>query len=163
MSRNAGGPATPPAYTLRPATEADYAALYELHVASMGEYVERTWGWDDALQARWFRERFDRARPQIIVVEGQTAGSVTVHRRPDEIYLDNIEITPRFQNRGLGTAILRNLMREASDRGVPLRLRVLKVNPARRLYERLAFTITGEIEHHYYMALTPAATRPADE
>ena len=45
-------PRPAPAYTLRPATAEDYAFLYDLHVATMKEYVAQTWGWDDAVQQR---------------------------------------------------------------------------------------------------------------
>ena len=34
---------------------------------------------------------------------------------------------------------------------MPVELQVLKVNPARRLYGRLGFQVTGETETHYLM------------
>jgi hypothetical protein len=47
-------------YELRPATAADYAFVYDLHVASMKPYVTQVWGWDEQTQA----ERFRALRPQ---------------------------------------------------------------------------------------------------
>src|SRR5215469_15175906 len=46
-------------YLLRPATLADYAYLYDLHVATMKPYVTQVWGWDDQSQAERFRQHFD--------------------------------------------------------------------------------------------------------
>jgi ribosomal protein S18 acetylase RimI-like enzyme len=44
------------------------------------------------------------------------------------------------------------VMEEARARGVPVRLRVLKVNArARAFYERLGFVQTGETETHTLM------------
>jgi ribosomal protein S18 acetylase RimI-like enzyme len=39
----------------------------------------------------------------------------------------------------------------------PIRLFVLKVNPARRLYERLGFQVLEETETHYVMRRNPNA------
>jgi len=36
-----------------------------------------------------------------------------------------------------------------------VRLNVVKVNPARRLYERLGFRITNEDDRKFYMKLNP--------
>jgi ribosomal protein S18 acetylase RimI-like enzyme len=43
---------------------------------------------------------------------------------------------------------------EARRSGKPVALQVLKVNPARRLYERLGFSVTGENETLYFMKAT---------
>jgi len=37
-------------YQLRPATPDDFDFLYLLHVETMKEYVDQTWGWDDTVQ-----------------------------------------------------------------------------------------------------------------
>jgi ribosomal protein S18 acetylase RimI-like enzyme len=46
---------------------------------------------------------------------------------------------------------------QAKQRGVPLGLSVLKVNPASKLYVRLGFTIIGEDEFRLYMEAIPKA------
>lgn len=45
------------------------------------------------------------------------------------------------------------VLREAGQAGVAVELSVLKVNPARRLYERLGFVQVSEGEHSYLMRL----------
>lgn len=65
-------------------------------------------------------------------------------------------IDPTRQGRGLGTEIVRNLLAEAAAARVPVELQVLKVNPARRLYERLGFTVFAEATIHYRMRADPA-------
>ena len=49
--------------------------------------------------------------------------------------------------------------RAAFDQGLPVKLGVLKVNPARRLYERLGFRMVEETEVSYGMAATPPGDR----
>src|SRR6266849_5576104 len=50
------------------------------------------------------------------------------------------------KGRGIGSALVRDVMQAAGYRGVPVRLSVLVNNPARRLYECLGFRVT-RIEH----------------
>ena len=140
-----------PAYSLRPATETDYAFLYALHVATLKEYVAQTWGWDEAFQARRFRERFDPANSQIIVVDGQDVGVLAVGSGAGEVLLGNIRIAPDWQRRGLGTAVIQDVLSKAREDGLTVVLQVLKVNPARSLYERLGFVVVGETDTHYQM------------
>ena len=139
-------------YTLRQATEADYPFLYRLHAAAMKDSVARTWGWDEAAQQAMFRERFDPGRQQIVVVDGRDVGVLVVERRPDVLFLGQIQILPAYQRRGLGTAIITALLAGARRDGLPVALQVLKVNPARGLYERLGFAVTGETATHYLMS-----------
>ncbi len=63
------GPETP-SFTLRPATEGDFSFIHALRGAGLREYVDQIWGWDEAVQAARFREHFDPARYQVVVVDG---------------------------------------------------------------------------------------------
>jgi ribosomal protein S18 acetylase RimI-like enzyme len=83
-------------------------------------------------------------------------GILVVDRRENEIFLENIWLTSAWQGQGLGSEIIRRLMREASASGLPLTLQVLKPNPARRLYERLGFQVVGETATHLRMKWQPA-------
>ena len=147
-------------YRLRPATADDYDFLRWLHRATMREYVERTWGWDEDVQAAMFRERFDPAGQQIVVVNGRDVGVLRVERREDQLFLSELLIAPEYQRRGLGGAILADLRAEAARAGLPLTLQVLKVNPARRLYERHGLCVTAETATHYLMSTISAPASP---
>ncbi len=121
----------------------------------MKAYVEQTWGrWDDTNQAERFRQNFQPDHVQVIVVDGHDAGLLHIERTPEEIFLVNIQISPEFQNRGLGTEVMHALLGEARTSQLPLRLQVLKVNPARRLYERIGFAVAVETDTHYQMRWT---------
>ncbi|MEY3775217.1 MAG: hypothetical protein RLZZ129_1997 [Verrucomicrobiota bacterium] len=144
------------AHSLRPISDADYLWLWSLKRETMRTYVELTWGkWDDDWQAERFRQNFRPDHVQVIVLDGQDAGLLHVVRSPEEIRLVNIQISPEFQNRGLGTEVMHALLAEARRDRLPLRLQVLKVNPARRLYERIGFAVAAETETHYQMRWTP--------
>jgi len=138
-------------FETRPATENDYEFLYQLHKAALGPYVASTWGWDEALQRRMFRERFRPEKNAIIMVDGEPAGCFRLQRHEGYDSLDYVALLPAFQRRGIGTALIRKVKASAAARGVPVRLSVLKANPARELYERLGFEVTGWDAVRWYM------------
>jgi RimJ/RimL family protein N-acetyltransferase len=138
--------------SLRPATDEDFYFLWRLHCATLRPYVEQTWGWDEHWQAEYFRDRFDPTTLEIVEGDGAPIGCIAVERGHDRIFLGVIEIAPYYQNRGIGAKLIRALLDEATGRGVPVELQVIKANqPARRLYERLGFAEIGETETHYLM------------
>jgi ribosomal protein S18 acetylase RimI-like enzyme len=139
------------AYQFRPATHADRDSLYRLHVAAMHTHIEQVWGWDDVWQQRYFDDHFDPSRSQLVVVDGVDVGVLAVEWREDVAFIANIEVLPEYQGRGLGAAIIQGVIADAAARGLPVALHVLKINPARRLYERLGFIVTGETDTHYLM------------
>jgi ribosomal protein S18 acetylase RimI-like enzyme len=143
-------------YTLRPARKADYDFLFHLVEVCLKEYVEATWGWDDEFQQNHFAQHFDITGCQIVLVDGREAGQVTVIEQEHGFFISGIYILPEYQNRGLGSALIREVLAEAGEDGRPLTLQVLKANhPARRLYERLGFAVTAEKLTHYIMKWQP--------
>jgi GNAT superfamily N-acetyltransferase len=140
-----------PEYQLRPATAEDFDFLWNLHRATMRPYVEAIWGWDEGVQARRFREAFDPAHRQIVIVGGHPVGVLHVDDLPRAVFLANVEIDPAHQRRGLGTALVESVIDRAKSLGLPVTLQVLRVNPVRRLYERLGFRVTGDTPTHFLM------------
>lgn len=73
----------------------------------------------------------------------------------DHVMVGKIELLPAFQRQGIGTLLMTRILGAAEARQVPVRLQVLRTNtPARRLYERLGFTVTGQTETHFQMERT---------
>ena len=56
---------------------------------------------------------------------------------------------PEYQGKGIGTQVLKDIMRVHKDQ--TLHIQYFKQNPVGKLYERLGFTINGETEFHYQM------------
>jgi ribosomal protein S18 acetylase RimI-like enzyme len=143
-------------YTLRQANVDDYDFLFSLHKTTMRPYIEPLWGWHEAWQEEYFQKKFDPSRRQVIQVNGHDAGVLVVEERLGELYIGLIELLPEYQNQGLGSAIVRQLVDRANSYRVPLTLHVLKTNePARRFYERLGFVVVDKEEHRFKMEYNP--------
>lgn len=91
----------------------------------------------------------------VIQHDGQDIGVLHVERDPGDIWLAHLFILPEHQRKGIGTHYLRELKREAAESRKPLRLRVLSVNPALRLYEREGFTTFTTTFGRTYMQWQP--------
>lgn len=153
--------------TMVPAGEADQGFLFEVYAATRREEVA-SWGWPDQEQDRFLRMQFqvrDRAYSQqypglersVVLVGPRRVGAALLARSAREIHLVDIALLPEFRGRGIGTAVLQALQREAEGTGRTLSLCVEKGNhPARLLYERLGFARTGETATHLAMAWRPS-------
>ena len=137
---------------LRQATAADSDFIYRLVERTMRGYVEQIWG--------SFSEEYNRKQVaeqiavySIVELGGNDVGALAVERHDTHIQLAQIYILPDYQNRGIGTSLVRDLVGEARRSGKPLRLRVLSVNPARALYEREGFRVTQSTPERFFMEL----------
>ena len=152
-----------PSLEERGATDADYDALWSLHVDTMRSYVAATYGWEDSAQLAMFRNQWPKKRAQrVLLDDGTIVAAWLVEERVDHLFLAFIEVASSHQRRGLGTAIMQRTLTAAAASQLPTRLAVMKANPdARRLYERLGFSVDGETATHYLMMRPPAA-EPAE-
>ena len=110
-------------------------------------YIDATWGWDGSAQRQRQQEEFAASTYQVIEVAGHSVGTCIIRRQPDCFYLSGLYLLPEYQGQGIGSLVLESLLSEGQAHGLPIRLRVLKVNPkAQRLYERHGFTVTDETD-----------------
>jgi ribosomal protein S18 acetylase RimI-like enzyme len=131
----------------------DEEFLYQLHKATMRDYVEETWGrWDEEWQRVYFHEHQPVQERLILQLDGKDIGVISVQERTEELFLRILEILPAYQRRGIGSIVVRDLLNRAAAQGKAVALKVLKANrSARSLYQRLGFGVTGETDTHYVM------------
>lgn len=103
-------------------------------------HVEAVREWIPETEEQGFRDHFRPELIKIITVNGEDAGYLKVENHDDHVFVDGIYISCGFRSRGIGARVLTDLLRTAS---VPVRLRVLRSNPAQRLYARLGFKKVG--------------------
>ncbi|HJV63527.1 MAG TPA: GNAT family N-acetyltransferase [Albitalea sp.] len=135
-----------PAFTLRPAQEEDVPFLLRLRELAMDPH-HRAAGivQTPAEMVQRVRNFFDEA--QVVEVGGAPVGLWKLHREPAQWWVIQVQLMPAFQGLGIGASLVRGLLDEAHAAGVPVKLKVLKSNPARRLYERLGFVIAADEGH----------------
>ena len=144
-------------YNMKPYIENDYynyrEFIYQTKKAAYKKYVEECWGpWNEEDQRRRFDEFIKDVKDDtwIIQLNGVDIGFYNGKKLDDGSYeIGNICIIPEYQRRGIGTQVLKDIMKlhEKED----LHLQVFKNNPAYKLYRKLGFVLDGETEFHYKM------------
>ncbi|MEV4841426.1 GNAT family N-acetyltransferase [Nonomuraea sp. NPDC049486] len=77
--------------------------------------------------------------------DGELAGAVAWEETAGEIDLNRLMVHPGAHRRGIGRALVKEVMARAGERRVAVSTG-RDNKPARMLYERLGFTLTGEAE-----------------
>jgi ribosomal protein S18 acetylase RimI-like enzyme len=100
----------------------------------------------------------------VIEFDGRSVGRLRVVRTAEQIEIAGIQVLPDDQRCGIGTAVIRALMQEGKQKGLPVVLQVEKDNPdAKRLYLRLGFEPQGETSDTVWMrALPPHGQGPRE-
>jgi len=89
---------------------------------------------------------------KVVLLDGNAVGLIAVEEPGDELRLDEIQLARAWRGRGIGTELIRDLLRKAAADGKALRLQVLRGDArARELYLRLGFAVTGENDTHHLM------------
>ena len=66
--------------------------------------------------------------------------------------IGNICVKPKYQNKGIGTAVLKEIIFENKEKNI--KLQAFKINEkAIKLYERIGFKKVEETKTHYVMVL----------
>ena len=155
---------------MRPASPSDDEFLLHVYVSTRLEEMA-SWGWSPAQQSTFIRMQFaarrrsyvtayPSAEHNVILFGDVPAGSIIIFRGPAEVRLLDIALLPEFRGRGIARNLIGMLVSEAARSELPVRLSVLRGNPAARLYERLGFIAKGGDQMYTEMECLPA--RDAD-
>ena len=109
------------------------------------------WSWEDGIQRDLFRLAFLPEAFTVIQMDSHNVGVLTIEETPTELWLHEIYLLPNYRNQGIGTAVIQEMCARADRKNIPLKLQVLKTNPAQHLYERLGFKVVDETDPYFHM------------
>ena len=83
---------------------------------------------------------------------GSHAGYVATHDEGDRLEIDDLYLAPAFQGKGIGTAVLRQIVAQAmKENKTPYLYVFIRNEDAVRLYRRLGFAVVQEIPNSRYI------------
>lgn len=85
----------------------------------------------------------------LIVINEVQMGTLKYQTHAQYTEIMQLQIHPLHQNKGYGRAVIEQVITSAQSK--PIKLTVLKNNPALKLYKRLGFTILDEDNYAYRM------------
>jgi ribosomal protein S18 acetylase RimI-like enzyme len=87
----------------------------------------------------------------MIVLNGLDIGWAQTAMEDGDFFIGQLFLESAYQGRGIGTEVMERLIAEAARAEQAVRLNVVKINPAVRLYRRLGFQLTHEDDRKFYM------------
>jgi len=144
---------------LRPALDQDFEYCRRLYFGEMRWIIEEL-HLDRTAQETSFRQQWNPAQVRMMALDGTDVGWLQTITQDGEFFVAQMFVDGPFQRRGIGTEVMKRLIGEATESNLPVRLNVVRINPARRLYERLGFRVTHEDERKFYMRRDPDVAGP---
>jgi GNAT superfamily N-acetyltransferase len=142
--------------TIRRSTIDDAPLFYDVIEQTMREFILATWGrWDEARVRQESLEDSISPNAQVIQIGDVGVGVLLIKRLPTHIQLEQIYLLPKYQKLGIGSRIIRELITESSQSHIPIRLRVMAVNPAKQFYENFGFIVTEATAEFFFMEKVP--------
>ncbi|MCP4401544.1 MAG: GNAT family N-acetyltransferase [bacterium] len=139
-------------YTLRPLEVNDKEFLRNLNERCYKDVVICQFGkWDTDRQQDFFEKKWDPNKFQAICTQEGDVGVISVWEEENCLRLSEVLVDPTFQNRGLGTEVLKTILEAATSKDLKVRLQVLHENKAKHLYLRLGFRECGRTDTHVLM------------
>ncbi|UCB42897.1 MAG: GNAT family N-acetyltransferase [Dehalococcoidales bacterium] len=122
-----------------PAVESLREFSYRVKEAAEGDYVAEAFGWDEAEQRAFHARDWEEKKPMIISYNGEPIGTIYIGDNDDFIEVGQFFVLPEYQNKGIGTYVLRQVTDRADQSGRAVKLAYLKNNPVASLYKRHGF------------------------
>lgn len=139
---------------LRPALEHNFEYCRRLYFVEMRWIIEEL-HLDRTAQETSFRQQWNPTQVRMIALDGTDVGWLQAITQDDGLFVAQMFVDGPFQRRGIGTEVMERLIGEANEFNLAVRLNVVRINPARRLYERLGFRVTHEDDGKFYMKRDP--------
>jgi ribosomal protein S18 acetylase RimI-like enzyme len=154
----------------RPVAAGDEPFLLALYASTRAEelaQVEWAPGAQEAFLAQQFQAQqahyqshFPSGEHELILSGGEPVGRIYLERGAQKLHLLDIALLPAWRGRGIGQALMRELLEESDARGLPITLHVYRLDErVLRWYERLGFGVVGGSGMYYLLERRPAAPR----
>jgi len=135
---------------LRPGRPEDFRYCARLYFEGMDNIIKGL-NLNMDFQVATFRQRWDVGQVRIITLDGTDIGWLQSFAKDDALFVGQLFVDVAWRRRGIGTKVIKGLIKEAERASRAVTLGVVKTNPALRLYERLGFRTTHEDERKFYM------------
>ncbi|MGZ8165456.1 MAG: GNAT family N-acetyltransferase [Methylobacter sp.] len=156
----------PPLPLLRPSTLSDMDFLCQVYASTRFEETAMLIDWTDEQKEIFLRSQFltqhgsyhqhyPDACYDVIESEDEKIGRFYVAYMESEIRIIDIALLPPFRSQGIGSVLITKVITEAEASQRFISLHVEDYNPAKNLYERMGFTVAGEVTFYKLMHWHP--------
>ena len=142
-------------FSFRRCTLADKDFVIHLHHTTLREYIEPIYSWNESKWTEIISSWFDPEKIQIIVSGSSDIGILVLLEKPGALHFESISLLTECQGKGIGSAIIQDIMAIARSKKLPITLSVLKTNTrAKRLYESFGFQEFKQDQENFWLKYT---------
>ena len=153
-------------------TDEDKPFLYKLYASTRDDVEQFAQSWSDDQKTAFLQMQFEAQDAHYKKYHGETSFQIIRHRKKDvgRLYLEerqntfciiDITLEPNFRGRGIGGAIMNDIIEMAHNKDKKVTIHVARNNQARHLYDRLGFTVVEEGDVYNLMEKVPEKKNPA--
>lgn len=146
----------------RPVRDTDSAFLYGLYASSRAQEMKLLTNWTMRQKEEFLKQQFEaqdeyykavyfQADFFVILKNEEKIGRLYIDHRSDEIRIIDIILAEEYRNRGIGRGILEEILKNAAQKDLPVRIHVEYNNPAIRLYRDLGFRMIEDKGVYYFL------------
>ncbi|MDB5500292.1 MAG: hypothetical protein JWR89_194 [Tardiphaga sp.] len=107
-----------------------------------------------------YQKMFPSAAWSVMEREGKPVGEIVEHDEDDCIYVVDIALLPEWQAKGIGTALMREVMDRCAARGIGVRAKVMIANePSLEMFRKLGFVASPPDDMSFIEWRLPAPAR----
>ncbi|AZL84717.1 GNAT family N-acetyltransferase [Aliivibrio salmonicida] len=133
-------------------TACEYPSLFSIYKKYLYSAIEDTFGWDEGFQTQHFADSYRKEWFEWIMFNGERLGFICVKQEQTSVHFHLLLIFEKYQNKGVGSAVMKYYQRYYSDRVIKVSLSAFKCNQkVIDFYSALGYQITGENEHFFDM------------
>lgn len=154
--------------TTRPTVAQDSAFMLELYASTSKDLLDHL-GWSigsqrtfvimQAQTEEWNRARLYPGMDRLtICVDELPVGRLLVCMRNDILHLVDLSLLPRYRGCGIGTQLMGEILGEARNARVPVKVRVRKDSGSVRFVERLGFATPTDLGQYVELTWMPPLT-----
>ena len=141
--------------TFESTKHSDAETLVQMRIRAMRESLERIGRFDPQRARDRFLSSFEPSECKFILIDGVSVGFVVVRLVESHLVLDHLYVVPEHQNKGIGSAVLGSVLKDADTRSVAVKLGALRDSDSNRFYQRHGFVKTAETEWDIYYVRAP--------
>ncbi|MFJ7406113.1 MULTISPECIES: GNAT family N-acetyltransferase [unclassified Lysinibacillus] len=139
--------------TLQQSKNSDVETIANLRAIVLHDDLTRLGRFDEEKVRQRFRDAFDPVHTWIIKVGSSFIGCVAFKPILDGYLVEHFYIHPNYQGKGIGSQVLKYLLKQDYVIGKRVTLNVLQGSSAQRLYERFGFKVDSEDLIDIYMSM----------
>lgn len=126
----------------------DRSTLFALYKHCLRDYIEETFGWNEAYQRARFDTQYEDATLSLVWRGAELAGVLALRDEMQSLHVSLLLLWPAYRRDGIGRHVMRKVLEQGARESRPVTLSCfLRNTAALEFYRSLDFAVDSTDEH----------------